>query len=188
MMAWEIHFPHAVMTSPEGPDSRSAIPLGIFTFREAASAILPQHFLQAVDADSLYLYIKITMRRSKNKQSPEKLLDSRLKPGEQVLWKGCPAERNWTCGNTGKFLFGTVLFSLCLAFFLMLPQFVDLWLNTRMKSYRNFSGIGLVISVLIITSLLVHSLHLLTSPWRKRKTRSNTRYIFTNQRLITIIR
>jgi hypothetical protein len=134
------------------------------------------------------LYINIIVKRSNDTQTAEELLDSRLKPGEGILWKGRPVKRSWTCRDTGKLLSGSVLFSLCAAFFLMLPSFVNLCFDARMKSYRSLSVIGILISLLPITFLLVSSLHLLTSPWRNRRTKRSTRYAFTNQRLITIIR
>lgn len=126
------------------------------------------------------------MKRSEGKQTPEELLDSRLKPGERILWKGRPVERSWTGWDTGKLLFGSALFGVCLIFFLMLPQVLDLWFDVRMKFYRALSCIGIFISVLVVISLLIHSLRLITSPWRKRKTRRNTRYLFTDRRLIAV--
>ena len=128
------------------------------------------------------------MKRSEGKQTPEELLASRLKPGERILWKGRPVERSWTGWDTGKLLFGSALFSLCAAFFLMLPTFLSLCFDARMKYYRFPSVLGILLAALIITPLLVSSLYLLTSPWRKRTTRRNTRYVFTDQRLLTIVR
>ena len=128
------------------------------------------------------------MKRSEGKQTPEELLASRLKPGERILWKGRPVERSWTGWDTGKLLFGSALFSLCTAFFLMLPTFLSLCFDARMKYYRFPSVLGILLAALIITPLLVSSLYLLTSPWRKRTTRRNTRYVFTDQRLLTIVR
>ena len=128
------------------------------------------------------------MKRSEGKQPPEELLASRLKPGERILWKGRPVERSWTGWDTGKLLFGSALFSLCAAFFLMLPTFLSLCFDARMKYYRFPSVLGILLAALIITPLLVSSLYLLTSPWRKRTTRRNTRYVFTDQRLLTIVR
>ncbi len=128
------------------------------------------------------------MRRNKDRQSQEELLDSKLKPGERVLWKCRPVERNWTVDDTRKLLLGTILFSLCLAFFFMLPHFLHLCLHARPNFFQRLSCIGLMITVLTVVLLLAYSLHSLLSPWRKRKKRRNTLYVLTDQRIITLIR
>lgn len=128
------------------------------------------------------------MRRRKDSQTPEELLYGRLKAGERILWKSRAVERGWTYQDTWKLLFGSVLFSLCTAFLLMLPVFLNLCFDARMKSYRPLSWLGIFFSVPMIVCLLVSSLHLMISPWRKQKSRRSTLYVFTDQRLITLIR
>lgn len=127
-------------------------------------------------------------RCSKGDHSPEEILNRKLNPEEQVLWKSRPEEQYWTFAVARKILYGTIMLIFPLMFTLAVwPSATRFTISFLSNPIFYFFIVGLLVSGLAIISSVNYSLNSFAAPWKERKLRRSTLYALTEHRLMTIV-